>query len=69
MKEIVQERGVFFVTEKQPSTSPRFTTNSPSTHHKNTTFLHPLFPDPPQKTPAKTTKPRLSPGLHFFLKR
>ncbi len=42
----------------------------------NTTFSpqkviqkSPLFPQPPSKTPAKTAKPPLSPGAHFFLKK
>jgi hypothetical protein len=37
------------------------TINSPQKSH----VLHPLFSKTPLKKPAKTTKPRLSPGLHF----
>jgi hypothetical protein len=38
-------------------------------HHKFTTknhALHHVFSKTPLKTPAKTAKPRIAPGLHFF---
>jgi hypothetical protein len=41
------------------------TTNSPSKNHT----LHPAFPKTPLKNAHKTTKPRLSPGVYFFLRK
>jgi hypothetical protein len=65
-EKIAAKSGMFFVSKKTVINAPRsttlFTTNSPRKNH----VLHALFPKPPLKTPAKTTKPRLAPGSHFF---
>jgi hypothetical protein len=42
---------VFFITTKRVINSPRFTTQPPQLHHKNTTPKTHVFPDPPQKRP------------------
>jgi hypothetical protein len=44
---------VFFGTTKRSINSPRFTTQSPQLHHKNTTPKTRIFPKPPSKTLAK----------------
>jgi len=48
--------GVFFVTRKHASKTPRFTINSPRSHQQNTTSKHPLFPKPPRKQPKNNKK-------------
>jgi len=65
-EKIVKESGMFFVSKKRPSTHHVLPRVSPRFHHKKTMFCTPLFPKHPLKTPAKTTKPRLAPGSHFF---
>jgi hypothetical protein len=52
-KNKVQIRGVFFITTKRAINSPRFTTQPPQIHHKNTTPKTHVFSEPPSKTPAK----------------
>jgi hypothetical protein len=42
-------------------TTQATTITPPKNHHQTHTFSK-----TPLKTPAKTAKPRLSPGLHFF---
>jgi hypothetical protein len=49
-KNKVQNSGIFLDAKKRPSNTPRFTSNSPQLHHKNTTQKHPFFPKPPEKT-------------------
>ena len=58
--------GAFFQLHKTADQNTTFTTQNtttspPKNHHQNT-----VSSKTPLKTPAKTAKPRLSPGLHFF---
>jgi len=63
-KNKVGESGMFFVSEKRPSTdhvSPRI---SPRNHHKNTTICTHFF----QNTPQKPQQKQRNPGSHLVLK-
>jgi hypothetical protein len=63
-KNKVQKVGVFLATTQTAINRPRFTTNPPQPHHKNTTPKNAHFPKPPSKTPVKTQKkPQPPPGL------
>jgi hypothetical protein len=66
-KNKVKESGMFFVSEKRPSThhvSPRI---SPRNHHKNTTICTHFFQNTPQN-PSKNNETPARAGAPIFLK-
>jgi hypothetical protein len=58
-KKIIQKVGVFLAHQETVVNCPRFTTNPPQLHHKNTTQKTHIFQNHPQKCPKKRKK---SPG-------
>jgi hypothetical protein len=50
-KNKVENRGMFFSTQKQAATAPHSPRIPPQLHHKNTTPKTPNLPKPPSKTP------------------
>jgi hypothetical protein len=50
---------MFLRSGKVSGNTPRFTSNSPQLHHKNTTFLTHIFAKPPVKTAFFTAAKKL----------
>jgi hypothetical protein len=48
-----------FTAGKVPVNAPRFTSNSPQRHHKNTTIKSLVFAKPPSKTPFSPRQKKL----------
>jgi hypothetical protein len=66
VQNIFRKVGVFFSAEKQPSNSPRFTTNPPQIHHKSPARKRSFFQNHPLKTPAKPWFSTRSHAQDFF---
>jgi hypothetical protein len=60
--------GVFSASQKHASTTPRFTSEPPQSHHQNTTSKHPLSPKPPRKQPKNSKKLPVTMPIFFSAK-
>jgi hypothetical protein len=66
IEKIVEKSGMFFVSEKTTVNAPRFTTQSPQSHHPKTTFCTRFFQNTPQKHQQKQQNPGSHRGSIFF---
>jgi len=66
MENIFPNVGVFFAASAVTVNRPRLPRNPPQIHHKNTTAVHHIFQNHPQKTPAKSVLLPTPPRPHFF---
>jgi hypothetical protein len=67
-EKIVEKSGMFFVCGKTTVNSPHFTTKSPQSHHRKTTFYTRFFQNTPQKHQQKQQNPGSHRGSIFFQK-
>jgi hypothetical protein len=64
----LEKVGVFLAPQKPPSNSPRFTSESPQTHHKKPRVLHHISAKPPAKTTLHHPEKNHSPGCSILSK-